>query len=226
MVADKTSKKKHAGSTNYRTPVTIIAILIIVGILGMILGIEINRSGNEKIAAKLYELETVFAEWQDIFDAENPDSSDNPNADEVLKTLSQISFPNGSYADNRRNYLIAEIHRLIGEHNTAAEYFLRTSDSARGYLAASALLNAALSYEAAGNVPKTRELLLKLSENYEYPEEPRVLFSLGRLAEAAGDHEEALQFYNQLIDNYTSSSWINLAYDRIILLESSHRHEN
>ncbi len=223
-MTDKTSKKKQARSTNYRTPVTIIAILIIVGILGIIIGIEINRSGNEKSATKLYELETVFTEWQETFDAENPDTSDNLNADELLKTLSQASFRKGSYADNRRNYLIGEIHRLIGEHDTAAEYFLRASDSARGYLAAAALLNAALSYEAAGNIPKTRELLLKLSEDYEYPEEPRVLFSLGRLAEAAGDHEEALQFYNQLIDNYTSSSWINFAYDRIILLESSHQH--
>lgn len=206
---------KSTGNKKYHSLVTIIAILIVFGIIGIIVGIEIHNSSTDKVLTDLYKMETALEEWKEDFDPENPEF------DDILSLFSQQTFRQGSYAENRRIYSIGEIYELTSEPLEAASYFLQVAESARGYFAPASFLKAALLYEEAGDIPKARELLTKLVTDYDYQEEPRALFSLGRLAESDNDYETATQFYNQLIDNYASSEWKNLAYNRIISLSSA-----
>jgi TolA-binding protein len=47
---------------------------------------------------------------------------------------------------------------------------------------------------------------------------PRALFNVGRINEVQNNIVEASEAYNRLIDDYPTSSWTNLARNRIITL--------
>ena len=191
--------------------------MVIAGIIGIVIGIEINRANINRAAKSLYELEEAVGEWEADLDPENP------TTEEILPRVSEYTFQKGSYAENRRLHLLGEIHELAGEDNTAAEYFFQVAESARGYLATIALLKAALLYEQAGDITTAQELFLKFVNEYDYQEEPRVLFTLGRIAESNEEYETAHTFYTQIIDDHSSSDWTNLAFNRIIELKTTDR---
>ena len=211
---EKTPSQTTDTNTKHRLLIPLIATLVIVVIIGMIVGIELNRSNIERDANLLYDLENFVEEWKNSFDSE--DSS----AEEILSYFSEYSFRKGSYAENRKNYLLGDIYELLEEQGTAAEYFLQVARSARGYLAATALLKAAFLYEEGGDISQAQVLFLELVDKYDYHEEARVLFTLGRFAEQNEEYEEAYTFYSQIIDDQSSGNWTNFAYNRIIELKS------
>jgi TolA-binding protein len=103
----------------------------------------------------------------------------------------------------------------------AAEQYLRTVTMSEGtYLGATATVGAAVSHENAGNSDRALELYRDLVDSYEEDSSytPRALFNIGRIQEQQDSIAEAAEYYNRLVDDYPTSSWTNLARNRIITL--------
>ena len=216
MAKDKNFSETAIASflTKYRLFILVITLLMIIGTIGIVVGIELHRSRVNREAEALYELQAEVDAWKADFDPANP------KIEEIRSVISEYQFQAGGAGENRRIFLLGEVAEQVGEYEIAAEYFHRVSESARGYVAATALLKAALLYEQAGDTQEAIGLFTVLVDDYDSQEEPRVLFTLGRLSETSGEYELATEFYNRLIDTYSSSGWTNLAYNRIIELAS------
>ena len=125
------------------------------------------------------------------------------------------------YAGDRALFLLASYYFYAEQWELSAETFLKTVDAnEKSYLAPVSRINAAVALEEAGKYEDAIEIYAQVIEKDGdvSPEIPRVLFSLGRLNETHGTEGSDLEYYNRLVDEYPSSSWTNLAQDRIIYL--------
>ncbi|MDR3201510.1 MAG: tetratricopeptide repeat protein, partial [Spirochaetales bacterium] len=68
---------------------------------------------------------------------------------------------------------------------------------------------------------KAAETLTRIVTDFSasFPDMPRVLYLLGRLAEAQETFEDAKDHYDRLIEEYPGSNWTKFAHNRIIFLE-------
>lgn len=204
---------------SHRVALTILTTLIIVGIIALVVGIEVHRNTLDREAERLFELEQIFTDWSDERE------EDSKDAGEVLTRIAEFDFRSNSYAHVRKQMILGDIYSAVEDYEAAAEQYLGASD-AQGYLAATALLKAGLMLENSGNTERAREVLSRLVDEHDSPEEPRVLFTLGRLSEQAGEQAQALVYYDRLIDEYASSGWTNFAHNRIIDINIANQTDN
>lgn len=215
-MSDKTTTSLQGKVENFLRAnwlvLTIVTVLIVAGIVVLTITITIGRTQAEKEAEALYAIEQAFTEWQSNFDEENP------QAEDILTLLNENSFKEGGYPYYRQYFLTGLVQEAMDDFSSAASAFSAAVE-ADGYLGASALLKAGLALEATGDLNAARDMLVTLVDDYDTAEEPRVLFTLGRLSELLEDYETAGVYYNRLIDEYTSSGWTNFAHNRIIDLK-------
>ncbi|AHC15161.1 tetratricopeptide repeat protein [Salinispira pacifica] len=204
---------------SHRVALSILTTLIIVGIIALVVGIEVHRNTLDREAERLFELEQIYTEWTEERQEDSRDAGD------VLTRVSEFDFRSNSYAAVRKLMILGDIYATVEDFEAAAEQYLSASD-AQGYLAATALLKAGLMLENAGNEERAMEVLNRLVDEHDSPEEPRVLFTLGRLSEQGGDQGQALVYYNRLIDEYASSGWTNFAHNRIIDINIANQTDN
>ena len=200
---------------------------ILIAVLGTLAVVVITWAIVSEVTANRTETSTILVEkaeekFQNWIDEEDEELITRL-ADELLVDLDRIldDYPK-RYAAQRALYLKGNFYFRTENWEQAAQAFLEITDRfASSYLAPVAAINAAVSYEEAENYQQAITVYLRIVEDFAdtSPEIPRVLFSLGRLTETTGGtKEEALEFYNRLIDEHVSSSWTNLARDRIIYL--------
>jgi TolA-binding protein len=81
-------------------------------------------------------------------------------------------------------------------------------------------MQAAIAYENDTDIDSAKQVLGAIVSDYadSSAEVPRALFSLGRISEVEDAIADASDYYNRLVDDYPTSSWTNLARDRIITL--------
>jgi hypothetical protein len=194
-----------------RVILAILTFLVIAAIISVVVGISLGRSAREREAERLYELETAYAEWQSAFE------EDAPEAAGILALISEYDFRNGGYGYFRQNFILGSVYEQIGEYQSAADQYAVVSD-ARGYLGTISLLKQGLMLEAAGDLEGARSTLVRLVDEYDTAEEPRVLFTLGRLSEAIADYEGARTWYERVVSDFASSGWSNFAQNRLISL--------
>ena len=77
-------------------------------------------------------------------------------------------------------------------------------------------------YESTGKAKEAEAEYLKIYNNYKgsYALMPKLIFSLGRLAEADKRYADAEKYYNQITDEYSGSNYSQYAQDRIILMHA------
>ena len=62
-------------------------------------------------------------------------------------------------------------------------------------------------------------LLVRITTDFETPEMPAVLFNIGRLFETIERPDDAISYYERLLDEYPNSGWTSIAQSRIIVLK-------
>lgn len=197
---------------NNRVWLSILTAVILLSILVVVLGTTFTNQSKDRQAEKLYALEKAYADWLDAFDA------DAPNPDDIIDLFQQETFPPTSYAYYRQQFLIANVYEDSGLYSDSISYY-RTASQAKGYFGDVAQLKTGLMQEAAGDVTSAIDTLTSLVQESEGPQEPRIRFTLGRLAESNNDGAQALVWYSSVVEDYNSSSWATFAQNRIIALE-------
>jgi len=193
-------------------------IMVIVFIVGSAVFFELRKGRIEKSTRMVEMLEEDYRVWE----AKEEGEDKNKLEENLTTSLKRIieKYPR-LYAAQRAYILLANISFNKEEWDKAAEYFITLSESfPESYLAPVGLANAAISYEAKGEIDNAVETLQILANTYSdtFPEMPHIYFNLGRLYEEIKDYSRAAESYKKLIDNYSNSNWTKLAKDRIIFL--------
>jgi tetratricopeptide (TPR) repeat protein len=199
---------------------------ILLGVLGALVVLIITWAIVIEVRSNRTESATVLAEraqerldeWIDEEDEEKKAII----AEELQGTLLSIidTYPR-LYATQRAYHIQGSFLFRSEQWEVAANSFLALAEQfPKSYLAPISIVNAAVSYEEAEQYVRALETYRRIIDEFAEvsPEIPRVLFSLGRLSETVGTTQQALEYYTRLVDEYSTSSWTNLARDRIIYL--------
>jgi tetratricopeptide (TPR) repeat protein len=129
----------------------------------------------------------------------------------------------GLYAHMRALNAEAQVLAEEGDWTGAAASYIAIADNfPDSYMAPVSLLNASAMEEESGDIETALTLLERVIAEYKdlSADIPEALFNMGRLNEGLGDPVKAQEYYNRISDDYSSSSWTNLAKSRIIALNA------
>ncbi|MDR1316226.1 MAG: tetratricopeptide repeat protein [Spirochaetales bacterium] len=207
-----------------------LAILIIAGLIGLVIVLQIRKNRQEASLIRLEAVEKQQAEWisaREEADKENAEADVVSNAQTLETELIEAAEAlvreyKGLYAQMRAYDILASAAFTKKEYEKAARLWTDLAgEHAQSYFAPLALLNAAAAWEEAGNQDRAVEALTEILEKFSttFPDIPRVLSLLGWFAENSQRFEDAKTYYNRLIDEYQGSSWTKLAHNRIIRLQ-------
>ncbi len=204
---------------NNRVPFMVIAAVVVVLVIGVGIYTYVHQNRVEQSAVAAEQMQTLFADWQSAEEAQKGEL-----AEEIVATGEDtIEDFSGMYAAARAQLVLGRLAYSQEEYSAAVEHFTTLADSQpKSYLAPVALMHAAAAHEKAGDNENAIATYQRVRENYAdtFPETAHALFSIGRLYEEVDDRDAALQAYNEVVDNFSSSNWTNLARDRIIYLET------
>ncbi len=205
--------------SNNRVPFMILAAIVVLLVIGVGIYTFIHQNRVEQSAVAAEEMQSLFSDWQE---AEEDNKAEL--AEELVstgeKTIDKFSK---MYAASRARLVLGQLSFEQDSYSEAAEYFTDIADTQpKSYLAPVGLMHAAAAHEHAGEYQEAIAMYQRVRENYAevFPKVPHALFSIGRLYEELEDKDAALQAYNEVVDNFSSSNWTNLARDRIIYLEA------
>ena len=205
--------------SNYRVVLLTVLAVIIVGIVGSFLYLEISDRRATAAANMAEELQTSYQEWLDLEEEEQ-----SSRQEEIESSASEIIDRYGNtFAAQRAHFVLASVAWENENYEEAASQFGTLAEEfPRSYLAPVALFNAAVAQEEIGNPEEARTLYQELVDEYadSSAQVPRALFALGRLSEGSEAYEEAASYYNRILDEYGDSSWTTLARNRIIFLQT------
>ncbi len=181
------------------------AFAVIVGVL--LLGVLKEKKGE---AATLF-VETLQKSYEDFLLSKD--------GTELLGLIEEAekSYP-GAYAHMQALNLQGKYFQSQKDWEGAQRAYQALADRfSETYLAPIALFNAATAAEEQGNSGEALGILTGFMEVYgeNSPEAPEVLFNLGRLSEVQGDGDEARKWYNQLVADFSTSFWANIAKTRL-----------
>ncbi len=178
---------------------------------------EVRDRRAERSSVIVERIEDDFALWVEQEESADRQTMQIDLLDRIDSLLAQ--YPR-LYSAQRALQLRGRIYYETAAWDQARAAFVELADRfPKSYLAPIALVNAATAMEEAGRYDVAIELLLRITEDFETPEMPAVLFSLGRLNETVGKPDAAVRFYERLLDEYPSSGWTSPAQSRIILLK-------
>ena len=204
---------------NNRVPFMVIAAIVVVLVIGVGIYTYLHQNRVEQSAAAAEQMQSLFSDWQSAEDEQKGDL-----AEEITATGEEmIDKFSGMYAAARAHMVLGRLAYTREEYTAAIEHFTALADSQpKSYLAPVALMHAAVAHESAGEYENAIAAYQRVRENYSttFPEVAHALFSIGRLYEELEDRDAALQAYNEVVDDFSSSNWTNLARDRIIYLET------
>ena len=205
-------------SNNWRA-LLVIAVIIVVLVIGggIYTLVHQNRVENSAVAAE--QVQSLYADWQ---------AAEGEEKDEIAQQLvsageEAIDNFSGMYAAARSHLVLGRMAYDQEIFEKALEHFNALADSQpKSYLAPVSLMYAATAHEETEEYENAIAAYQRVRENYfdTFPEVPHALFSIGRLYEKIDNKDAAMQAYNEVIDDFSSSNWTNLARDRIIYLET------
>lgn len=188
---------------------------IVIAVVAFVIIAEVQGRNKDRALVQLDELEDEIR----TNDSELSVEAFNTRAEEIAK------ISKNTYIQNRIHFLAARIYWNQEQYQEAADRYLQLAQKVpRSHLGQVSVFNAAAAYEQNGDATRAVEILEQAVAEYEFttnPLLPRTLLNLGRLYEMRGDTVRASEYYNDLIDNYSGNALINLAYDRLILIESN-----
>lgn len=215
---DKTRKITDVISTfltRHRLTLIVALAAVVIIVAGLFIYIEVRSSREQAARLAAEEVQELYDDWIEASEEERPALAErlSERVDAVVEVYPRF------YAAQRALMVRGDLYWELEDWNRAADDFSRAANGfGDSYLTSIALSNAAAAAEEAGDVSRAKQLLQQLVDQHATAEVPRALFTLGRLAESTSDRDEALEYYNQLVQNHAGSNWTNLARNRIIAL--------
>lgn len=194
--------------------VAFVLILAVVGVL--------EYTSSQKEEKSILMAEDIDSGLMDYLTAAEDDKSAEKEALLVIINKAKAEYP-GLYAEMRALNTEALIFADEENWSDAAAGFTAVAESfADSYLAPVALINASAMKEEEGDNAAATALLEKVLADYKdiSADIPEVLFNLGRLSESMSETQKAIEYYDMINNDYSSSSWTNLAKSRIIALKA------
>jgi len=198
---------------------------VMAGIALVLILVAIGASeffGSQKEEKSILAAEDIESELQDYLAAAEDDKAAVKEEIMVLVEKAKADYP-GLYAEmralNTESLILADEEKW----SDAAAGFTAVADSfSESYLAPVALINASAMKEEEGDNAAASALLERVLAEYKdvSADIPEVLFNLGRLSESMSETQNAMDYYDQISSDYSSSSWTNLAKSRIIALKA------
>ncbi len=205
--------------SNNRGPLLVIAGIVVVLVIGVGIYTFVHSNRVEKSAVAAEEVQTLFSDWQNAAEDKKPEIAEEL----VAKAQTTIDDFSGMYAEARAHLILGQLAYEQEKYQNAVEHFTVVADSQpKSYLAPVGLMHSATAHEKAEEYQAAIEDYQRVRESYAdtFPKVAHALFSIGRLYEKLDDTEAALQSYNEVVDDFSSSNWTNLARNRIIYLEA------
>jgi predicted negative regulator of RcsB-dependent stress response len=227
MAAAEGNKEKRSFSDiladfirNNRRELLIVTVAILLIAAGFIAGYAVRSSLREKANSAVED----FARRYDVLVIDINESEKAEDTQTLLDELNAFAKKHSGHAGARAYSLAASIY--AEQKNWAlAESAWRISAKKAGksYLAPAALFNAAVAAEEQGNLDDAIALYAESAAHVsDFPSAARAQFAIGRLREAQGDTQAALEAYKLIPEKWADeSSWSNLAQSRIILLSNA-----
>lgn len=213
---------------------TLLLALAIVLVGGIVVSVVLAQVLDQRAEAATMAAESLQDDW-DAFSSARPtfaaeDGSpaalteeEQELADSIREQAERIlaDWPR-SYGAQRAHFVLGNLAWELQDYEGAATHYTTLAEEfSRSYLAPIALMNAAAAYENLGESDTAAGLYGRVADSTAATTEvARAIFNLGRLAEAEGDTERALEHYRRLVDEHASSNWTNLGRNRIIGLTS------
>lgn len=194
--------------------IALILILVAIGTVEFF-----SSQKEEKSILMAEDIDSAYQEYRIAAEDDKAGLKDNLVA---LIEEAKNDYP-GLYAELRA--LSTESLLLADEEkwSDAAQGFIAIADNfSDSYIAPVALINASAMREEEGNTEAAAQLLERVLADYKdvSADIPEVLFNLGRLSEMMSDTQKAVDYYDQINNDYSSSSWTNIAKSRIIALKA------
>jgi tetratricopeptide (TPR) repeat protein len=223
---DEKKEKRNFGDfladfiQNNRRGLLISMIVILVTVIGFIAGNAVRSSLRERANSAIED----FIQRYEVLVIDINESEKAEDVQTLLEELTAFAGKNSLYAGARAYSLAASIY---AEQKDWARAESAWRDSAKkagnSYLAPASLFNAAVAAEEQGKPAEAIELYAaSVAHGSDFPSGARAQFSIGRLREAQGDIQAALEAYKLIPEKWANeSSWINLAQSRIIVLSTN-----
>ncbi|MDZ7793382.1 MAG: tetratricopeptide repeat protein [Spirochaetia bacterium] len=196
-------------SNNWRTLI-VIAVIIVVLVIGGGVYTLVHQNRVEKSAVAAEQVQTLYADLQAAEGGEKDEI-----AEELVSAAEEaIGNFSGMYAAARSHLVLGRMAYDQKNFEKALEHFNALADSQpKNYLAPISLMHAATAHEEAEEYEDAIAAYQRVRENYSdtFPEVPHALFSIGRLYEKIDNKDAALQAYNEVIDDFSSSNWTNFS---------------
>ena len=179
------------------------AIAIVVVIIAVCVAVVLVQNNTERKFNALSDLEGQYSAFYSLDAA----SEEYQTSYDEFMTASSALIASGldTYPGAKAQLLVADLAYDREEYESAAESYMAVADAQSDtYLGQLALMNAAASYENAGNQQRALELYNQVFDTYgqNSPYAPKALFDAARLYEATGNTELARATYEQLTGLY------------------------
>lgn len=196
----------------------LIAVLsvVVAAIIAYVIVVTVVSKANTKALAAL-----------DIISYEMTQNSSGLSAEELDKRRAKAFESLATYVTKggvvgvRANMLAAEIYYSQKDWNASARFWRTAAEKGKkSYTAPLAYFNAAVAYENGENLDEAEQCYEKAAGDNDFLMAAHAEFSLGRVREAKGDTDGAIEAYRSVNAKSPDSSWGNLAKTRLIALEA------
>ena len=197
----------------------IVAILIVLAVAAVAIVSVVNNNKNEENFNAVYSLEQSY---NNLLTLDDTTSEYTTASDAFLADADALIAGAKGYPSLKAEYLKGLYYANVEDYANALTAFESVANKSNDtYLGPLALMNAAAVAENNGDQAKALEYFNKVWDDYgaDAAESPKALFNIGRIYESQGDVELAKATYQQLVDQYsTTSEYAKLAESRIVLL--------
>ena len=198
--------------------ISVLVTLFLVAVICIVAFSVVNKN-TEKKYEQLATIETNY-----VASLTNIDISDDEKAtkaSEAIAAALELAEANTKNGVGVRAYMLAAEINYKNENfvEAAAAWENAAKANTKAYTAPLSLYNAAACYEEIGNIDAAIENIKKANEYSNFSLKAKAIFDLGRLEETRGDYSAAVNYYNDLITNYSYDEWTKVAKSRVILLQ-------
>jgi tetratricopeptide (TPR) repeat protein len=190
---------------------------IVVLVAAIIASLSIMDFLREKALSKVED----FTRRYDALIIDINEASKEAEVRALVDELTAFAESNSAYAGARAYSLLGSIYAEKKDWGEAEKAWTSAAGKApKTYLAPVSLFNAAVAAEEQGNIDQAIGLYTEsASYTKDFPAAPRSQFAVGRLYEAQGNNQAAIDAYRGIGEKWPSAStWINLAQNRLITL--------
>ena len=212
---NETTSSKAEKFVSKNAKILIVCVVVIAcAVAGYILGNSISSKSSAKALAEIDNISYELTKDSAALETTELDAR-RATAFEKLVPYAQ----KGGVVGVRANMLCADLAYQQEKYEDSAKYWEAVAaKSKKSYTAPLAYFNAAVSYENINDLDNAEKYYKYAVSAKDFLMASHAEFSLGRVREAKGDTDGAIEAYRSLLGKNPDTSWGNLAKTRLIAL--------